>query len=118
MTNDSDPSQTPNLATVFAALGDPTRLAIVERLLGDKEVSAGDIGAEFSVSAPSISRHLGVLHRAGIVQRRTDRQRRLYSVAPEAMKKIATWTLTHQEFWGASLIRLDALMALEEYSDD
>lgn len=107
----NNPSSLPEL---FAALGDPTRFAIIERLLSEGEVAAGDLSARFAISAPAISRHLAVLHKAGLVQRRAERQRRLYAVSPDGMKVLATWTLSHREFWEASLTRLDALMALEE----
>lgn len=96
----------------FAALGDPTRLAIVERLLGEGELSAGDLHKVAPVSAPAISRHLKILREAGLVTRRIDAQRRLYSVAPEAMRTIAAWTMNHREFWEASVDRLAA--ALDE----
>lgn len=110
MQNEANPS----LPDLFAALGDPTRFAIVERLLAEGEVSAGDLGAGFPVSAPAISRHLSVLRRAGIARRRIDRQRRLYSIRPDALQMLAVWTMTHAEFWQGSLSRLDALMAQEE----
>ena len=107
MKNEANPS----LPDMFAALGDPTRFAIVERLLAEGEVSAGDLGAGFPVSAPAISRHLSVLRRAGIARRRIDR---LYSIRPDALQMLAVWTMTHAEFWQGSLSRLDALMAQEE----
>jgi len=99
---------------MFAALGDPIRFAIVERLLVEGEVSAGDLSAGFPVSAPAISRHLSVLRRAGLAQRRIDRQRRLYSVRPDALEAVAAWTMTHAEFWQGSLARLDTLLATKE----
>jgi DNA-binding transcriptional ArsR family regulator len=83
----------------FAALGDPIRFAIVERLLTEGEVSAGDLGAAFDVTAPAVSRHLSVLHRAGLVRRRVDRQRRLYSVDPDSLRVIAGWIERHHTFW-------------------
>ncbi|MCB1406604.1 MAG: helix-turn-helix transcriptional regulator [Rhodobacteraceae bacterium] len=106
------------LPDVFAALGDPVRFALVERLLAEPEMAAGDLGAGFGISAPAISRHLAVLHRAGLVTRRADRQRRLYAIAPEAMRQVAAWTLSHREFLQGSVARLDALMAHEERDDD
>jgi DNA-binding transcriptional ArsR family regulator len=109
--------QTP-LTDLFAALGDPVRFGIVERLLCEGEVAAGDLSAGFNVSAPAISRHLSVLRNAGIVHRRVDRQRRLYSVEPKAIRAAAAWVMSHREFWEGSLSRLDALMALEEKRHD
>lgn len=95
-----------SLAIQFAALGDSTRLAIIERLLAKGELSAGDLQDVADVSAPAISRHLKVLRDAGLVNRRIDAQRRIYRVDPHAMEAIGKWTLNHREFWDASLDRL------------
>ena len=97
------------LADTFAALGNATRLAIVERLLRDGEVAAGDL-ADGAISAPAMSHHFKVLRAAGIVVQRVDAQRRLYSVRPEAMRAIGQWSLTHKQFWEQSLNRLDRLV--------
>jgi len=102
----------PDLTRTFSALGDPTRFAIVERLLERGEQSAGALQDVAQISAPAISRHLKVLFEAEVVARRVDRQQRLYSVRPEAMKAINAWAISHEEFWGQSLDRLAA--ALEE----
>lgn len=102
-----------NLPNTFAALGDATRFAIVERLLQDGEMPAGDLNDIGNLSAPAISRHLKVLHAAGIVGRRIDRQRRLYSVRPEAVQAIGAWTMSYRDFWQGSLDRLDAALSQE-----
>lgn len=100
------------LPPIFAALSDPNRFAIVERLMSEGELSAGEISYAFDISAPAISRHLSVLHDAGLVRRRAMRQQRLYSVEPGAIRKVSDWTLDHRAFWEASLTRLEA--ALQE----
>ncbi|MGB1213640.1 MAG: ArsR/SmtB family transcription factor [Pikeienuella sp.] len=102
-----------NLSATFAALGDPTRFAIVERLLQDGELCAGALLDAAPISAPAISRHLKVLRKAGVVHQRIDAQRRLYSVRPEAVQTISAWTESHRDFWQASLDRLDALLTKE-----
>ncbi|MBO0755219.1 MAG: winged helix-turn-helix transcriptional regulator, partial [Bradyrhizobiaceae bacterium] len=68
------PANPYSLDAVFAALSDPTRRAIVERLASKGELTVGDIAARFDISAPAISRHLHVLERAGLVERRVNRQ--------------------------------------------
>ncbi len=98
------------LADTFAALGNPVRLAIVERLLRDGELAAGSLVAEGKKSAPAMSHHFKVLRDAGIVVQRVDAQRRLYSVRPEAMRAFGKWSLTYREFWGQSLDRLGAAL--------
>ncbi|MEQ4720229.1 metalloregulator ArsR/SmtB family transcription factor [Nonomuraea sp. B19D2] len=69
---------------VFRALADPTRRQILEDLR-DGELSAGQIASRFSISAPSISRHLGVLKGAGLVTERRDGNRILYTLAEERL---------------------------------
>ncbi|MBI1216989.1 MAG: metalloregulator ArsR/SmtB family transcription factor [Rhodobacteraceae bacterium] len=96
------------LPTLFAALSDPTRLGIVERLLTAGPQSAGELGDIAAISAPAISRHLKVLREAAVIRQEIDGPRRIYSVAPEALRAISDWTLTHRAFWDASLDRLDA----------
>ncbi|WP_299864790.1 metalloregulator ArsR/SmtB family transcription factor [uncultured Hoeflea sp.] len=105
----------PELSTIFAALGDPTRFAIVERLIRDGEQPAGELLDAGPVSAPAISRHLKVLRKAGIVTQRVDRQRRIYAVRPEAVQSIGAWTMSHREFWQGSLDRLE--LALQQESE-
>lgn len=100
----------PTLPDTFAALGDPTRFAIVERLLQDGELPAGTLHNVADLSAPAMSRHLKVLRTAGILHQRIDKQRRLYSVAPEAMHAINDWTMSYRQFWNKSLDRLDAAL--------
>ena len=101
------------LTTTFAALGDPTRFAIVERLLTEGELSAGALNEGAEISAPAVSRHLKVLRAAGVIHQRVDQQRRMYSVRPEAVQEITAWTISHRKFWEASVARLDAAMQRE-----
>ena len=100
------------LPDTFAALGNTTRLAIVERLLRDGEVAAGDL-ADGTMSAPAMSHHFKVLRDAGIVMQRVDAQRRLYSVRPEAIRAIGQWSLTYKQFWEQGLDRLGTLIDKE-----
>lgn len=105
------------LPTTFAALGEPNRFAIVERLLNEGALSAGEICEDVTISAPAISRHLKVLREAGIVDQRIDRQRRIYTVRPQAVQAIGEWTQRYKEFWETSLDRLEAALN-EEMSND
>lgn len=83
----------------FSALGEPTRFQIIEKLLERGETSAGDLGDYFDISAPAISRHLKVLTNAGLVHRRVDKQRRLYSADIEALVHIHEWTKRYTNHW-------------------
>ncbi|WP_042387341.1 metalloregulator ArsR/SmtB family transcription factor [Streptacidiphilus melanogenes] len=71
-------------AGAFRALADPTRRQILEDL-GDGELAAGEIAARFAISAPSISRHLGVLKAAGLVTERREGNRILYARAGDRL---------------------------------
>lgn len=101
------------LPDLFAALGDPTRFAIVERLLKDGEMSAGALQKGTGISPPAVSRHLRVLRSAGILDRRADRQQRIYSVRPAAVESICAWTMSHRKFWESSLHRLEKALIEE-----
>ncbi|MBF9032739.1 metalloregulator ArsR/SmtB family transcription factor [Rhodobacterales bacterium HKCCE2091] len=100
-----------DLPARFAALGDPTRLAIVERLLKDGPQNAGALGDVAAISAPALSRHLKVLREAGLVERRVDRQHRIYSIRAEGLAEISAWSIEAQAFWSGNLDRLAALFA-------
>jgi len=89
----------------FAALSDPTRRRIVE-LLSRGERSAGEIVAEFEMSAPAISQHLRTLREAGLVRVRVDAQRRIYALERAALDEIDAWLAEVRRFWSK---RLDAL---------
>ena len=81
----------PDLDLVFAALADPTRRAIVERLFKAGELSASEIAQPFSISSPAISRHLRVLEEAGLIERRIDRQWRYVRIQWQAFSSAETW---------------------------
>lgn len=103
-----------DLRAVFAALSDETRFDIVERLMKDGELPAGDLVSDSAISGPAISRHLKVLREAGLVQQRAEGTKRLYAVRPEALKTISDWTIDHRAFWEVSLNRIEAALAAEE----
>ncbi len=103
------------LHNTFSALGDATRFAIVERLLNDGELSAGDLQGSAEISAPAISRHLKVLRTAGVIDQRVDKQRRMYSVRPVAVQAINAWVINHRVFWETSLDRLERALMQEKY---
>ena len=99
-----------SIPAVFGALADPTRLAIVERLLTEGERSAGEIAAPFAISKPAISKHLRVLEDAGLIERRVERQWRMVRVRPEAIRAVEDWVEHYRAFWEKSLDRLEAIL--------
>jgi DNA-binding transcriptional ArsR family regulator len=106
------------LAHKFSALSDETRLMMFEHLAASGEASAGDLGALTDISGPAVSRHLKVLREAGLVTQRASGTHRIYAARPDAVLQIADWTEKHRKFWGASLDRLDSLLAREIEGDD
>lgn len=107
----------PSLDITFAALGDPTRRAIVERLAaGDATVL--ELAAPFDISLPAISRHLKVLEEAGLITRGRDAQRRPCRLRPEALRDVMVWAEHTRRAWEERFDRLDeylrALQANEE----
>ncbi len=98
------------LNATFAALADPTRRAILARLVRG-EASVGDLARPFDISLPAISRHLQVLERARLVERRVDAQRRICRLRAEPLQAAASWIDRYQVFWEE---RLDSLASLLE----
>ena len=89
----------------LVALADPNRRRIVEMLAG-RELAAGEIGAEFEISAPAVSQHLKVLKEASIVRVRVDGQRRIYALDPAGFSELEHWLSSVRRFW---IPRLDEL---------
>ena len=106
-------ARSPQLDDVFAALADPTRRAIVERLLAAGELSVGDVAAPFAISGPAITRHLQVLERAGLIERRVERQWRFMRVRADALTPVESWLSRQRRHWTAALDRLEALAAAQ-----
>jgi DNA-binding transcriptional ArsR family regulator len=106
-------TETDRLDAMFAALADPTRRAIMERLAAKGELAVGDIAEPFRISAPAISRHLQVLERAGLIERRIERQWRMVRVRREALKPVESWITRQRRHWSDALDRLEALAAAD-----
>lgn len=99
-----------SLDTTFHALSDPTRRAILSRLvLGEATVS--ELMEPFELSQPTISKHLKVLERAGLIEGGRDAQRRPRRLAPRALKDIADWIEPFRRQWERRFDNLDAHLA-------
>src|SRR6185295_12936746 len=99
-------SYSDHLSAVFAALADPTRRAILERL-SSGETSVTELAEPFQMSLPAISKHLKVLERAGLITRTRDAQWRPCKLDAGPLKEAANWVEHYRRFWEASLDRLD-----------
>ena len=95
-----------NLDSIFAALADPTRRAIVARL-ATGEATVLELAAPFDISLPAISRHLKVLEHAGLISRGRDAQRRPCQLRASALDEITQWTQHTREAWSERFERLD-----------
>lgn len=94
------------LSTTFAALADPTRRAILARLvLG--ECSVSELAEPFDMSMPAISKHLRVLERAGLITRRREAQKRPCRIEAGPLKDVADWTDHYRHIWEQRFDRLD-----------
>lgn len=90
----------------MAALADPTRRAIIKRLLLG-EASVLELAEPFAMSQPAISKHLKVLEGAGLILRSKDAQKRPCRLAPNGLSEIARWMEDHRQMWEARLDRLE-----------
>ena len=97
--------------SAFAALADPTRLAIVTRLAVDGEVDATELARPFDVTQPAISRHIKVLEDTGWVTRRRVGTRRPVRLNPARLDEIIVWSGRLRAAMQANYDRLDKLLA-------
>ncbi|MEO0829262.1 MAG: metalloregulator ArsR/SmtB family transcription factor [Pseudomonadota bacterium] len=100
---------TNQLDTVFAALSDPTRRAVLDRLI-DGPAPVGDLHAPHPMALPTFLRHLKVLEKAGLVRTQKTGRVRTVHIEAEPMAAAETWLHRHRTLWNARLDRLDALM--------
>jgi DNA-binding transcriptional ArsR family regulator len=94
------------LSTTFAALADPTRRAILARLVSG-ETSVTELAEPFDMSLPAISKHLKVLERAGLIARGREAQWRPCQLNASPLKDVADWTERYRRFWEQRFDRLD-----------
>lgn|ERR1039457_865123 len=95
--------------TLFRALADPSRRAILERLTRG-ESAVKDLTARFSISQPAVSQHLAALRKAGLVAERREGRLRYYRVKPGGLKPLVDWMAHYQAFWHDRLENLHALL--------
>ena len=99
---------------MFEVLAEPNRRRILE-LLRPGERAVGDLVDALDVSQPAVSKHLRVLRDAGLVEARTDANRRLYRLRPEALQEIDEWLAPYRALWEDRLDHLgDRLDTMED----
>lgn len=94
------------LSSTFAALADPTRRAILARLVSG-ETSVTELAKPFDMTMPAISKHLKVLDKAGLITRTRNAQLRPCQLDAARLKEASDWIDKYREFWEQSFDRLD-----------
>jgi DNA-binding transcriptional ArsR family regulator len=97
-------------AAIFAVLGEPSRLRIVE-LLRERPFAVGDIAEALELRQPQASKHLGVLRDAGIVTVEAVSRRRIYHLRAEPFEQIDSWVDSFQRLWETRLDSLGEFLA-------
>ena len=102
--------QPTQLDSVFAALADPTRRAILARLT-DGDLTVAELAAPFAMSQPAVSKHLKVLEQAGLISRTRRATARLSHLEAEPLREATEWLARYQAFWERRYAQLDSLLA-------
>lgn len=98
------------LSQTFAALADPTRRAILERL-SHGEASVNELAAPFEISLPAVSRHLKVLEQAGLISRGREAQWRPCRLEGAQLRTVTEWLEQYRRHWQQSFDRMDDYIA-------
>jgi len=100
---------TDQLSTTFAALADPTRRAILARL-AEREATVNELAEPFDLKLPTVSKHLKVLQRAGLVKQSRQAQWRHCSLETAPLKEVAAWVERYCRIWEERFGQLDAYL--------
>jgi DNA-binding transcriptional ArsR family regulator len=104
------------VTATFEVLAEESRRRILD-LLAEEERPVGELVALLSLSQPAVSKHLKVLREAGLVQSRTDAQRRIYRVNPEPLRAVDEWLAPFRRQWAGHLNALERHLEIMEGSD-
>ena len=95
---------------IFKSLADPTRRVIFERLCRDGEQTVWMLTDDAGISQPAVSKHLGILKTAGLVQDRREGRETHYSAKPQALAPLIDWMSVYAAFWHARFDHLESLL--------
>lgn len=95
------------MTTTFEVLAEPNRRRILDLLRSGEERPVGELVSGLSLSQPAVSKHLRSLREAGLVEVRTDAQRRLYRIRAEPLRDIDEWLRPYRSMWSSSLDDLE-----------
>lgn len=102
-------TQTDRLSSIFSALADPTRRAILARL-SSGEASVTDLAKPMKMTMPAVTKHLKVLQKAGLIRQERRAQWRPCFLIAEPLKEASDWVEQYRKFWQQSFDRLDAYL--------
>jgi DNA-binding transcriptional ArsR family regulator len=95
------------LSVTLSALADPTRRAILARLV-QGEATVNELAEPLPIILPAVSRHLKVLERAGLISRGREAQWRPCKLEPQSLKAVDDWLSTYRRFWDESFDKMAA----------
>jgi len=104
------------VTATFEVLAEESRRRILD-LLVEEERPVGELVAALSLSQPTVSKHLKVLRDSGLVESRTDAQRRIYRVRPEPLREVDEWLTPYRRRWASHLNALERHLEIMEGSD-
>jgi DNA-binding transcriptional ArsR family regulator len=102
------------LSRTFAALGDPTRRAILARLEREDGATVSELARPFAIKLPAVMKHLDVLDDAGLIARTKAGRVVTVRLAPEPMREAVAWLQRYERFWSSRLDRLAAFAEAKE----
>lgn len=103
----------PQLDQVFFALSDGTRRAILARL-SEGSQTVGELAAPFAISKPAVTKHMKILERAGLIDRRIEGRTHQCSLSTDGLKTAEDWINFHRNFWEARFEALGKLLDQQE----
>ena len=110
------PHATDKLSSTFSALADPTRRAILARLVSG-EASVSELAKPMKMTMPAVTKHLKVLQRAGLVRQERRAQFRPCYLVAEPLKEASDWMEKYRKFWEESFDRLDEYLKVLQAQD-
>jgi DNA-binding transcriptional ArsR family regulator len=99
------------LDRTFQALADGTRRSMIHALARGEARSAGELGRQFKSTQPTISKHLKVLERAGLVERRIEGRVHRFRLRQKPLQDAGGWIARHQAFWSGAVDQLEQLLS-------
>jgi len=107
-----------SLDRTFHALGDGTRREIMSMLASGGALSAGEIRTSFDAAQPTISKHLKVLEKAGLVSRSVEGRTHRFKLQSPSMREAEDWLVRHRTFWEGTLEHLENFVKSVDQADE